>query len=185
MSIYSGFSTRSQEAQYNRLTENLLTLLQSRIIQHLKTNPQQSDFLWAQKFNTIYTSMKSLESHKYLEPKLTESCKGLASYFSLDYSSNPSLPEFQLPRPQPTDSKVALNTPRKKYFSVKPRNEKSQNPKGVSKYYGQIMDNFLSKPKSVSSKKKNASVSIESQDFWLLDDNIRLIEHEQGYMNYY
>ena len=185
MSIYSGFSTRSQETQYNRLIENLLSLMQSRIIQHLKANPIKSDTLWAQKFNSIYTSMKSLESQKYLEPKLTESCKGLASYFSIDYSSNPTLPEFQLPRPQPTSSKKALNTPRKKYFLVKPRNEKSLNPTGVSKYYGQIMDNFLSKPKSVSSKKKNASVSIESQDFWLLDDNIKLIEHEQPYMNNY
>lgn len=185
MSIYSGFSTRNQEAQYNRLTENLLSLMQSRIIQHLKSSPNQADLIWVQKFNAIYSSMKYLETHKYLEPKFSESCRGLASYFSLDSTSNPIIPEFDLPRPNFSISKKGLSSPRKKYFSIKPRQEKPLNPNGVSKYYGQIMDKFLTKPKSVSSKKKTTSVSIDSQDFWLLDDNIRLIEHEQNLMNYY
>lgn len=181
MSIYSGFSTRNQEAQYNRLLENLINLLQTRVLQQLKSSPMPSDQLWYQKFSSIYSNMKNLEMHKYLEPKLTESCKGLASYFSLDFPVDHiySEYEYQLPsRARLNESKKTFSTPRKKNFSFKSRNEKSQKPAVNSGYYGKLMNNFLSDPKTTVAKKKNSSISIETQDFWLLDDNIRLIEHD-------
>ena len=41
MSIYSGFSTRSQEAQYDKNIEALIALLSTRVLQSFKNNPQE------------------------------------------------------------------------------------------------------------------------------------------------
>lgn len=37
MSVYSGFSTRLQESQYLRLTENLIYLMQTKLLALVKT----------------------------------------------------------------------------------------------------------------------------------------------------
>ncbi|OMJ69324.1 hypothetical protein SteCoe_32985 [Stentor coeruleus] len=194
MSVYSGFSTRNQEAQYYRLVENLIILLQSRVLFSLKSNPRTDDSSWVNRFNTIYTNMKNLEYHKYLEPKLSDSVRDLASYFSFDQSIEPIRSEYSVPQFTPrvgSNSIRELNSPKKKNSQKKVNgiserirnNEKKSSSKlGMSKYYGRIMDNFLSKPQSVSPKKEHKGmISMESQDFWLLDDKIQVIENDFDY----
>lgn len=188
MSVYSGFSTRAQEAQYYKFVENLISLLQTRVLFCMKNYPRADDSNWLQKFNSVYNNMKTMEFHKYLEPKLSESCRGLANHFSIDLSMDMSLSNFSSTRPQPfrvNSSSRALMTPRKKTVPIKTK-QKSKTIKekqsagklGMSHYYGRIMDNFLGQPKSVSPMKKSkVTLSMDSQDFWLLDDKITVIDN--------
>ena len=80
-----------------------------------------------------------------------------------------------------------MNTPRKKVQNIKPKNrsvrsKKSMEKIGMSQYYGKIMDNFLGKTKSVRLRKKNKnSFAMDTQDFWLLDDKIKLIDNNIEY----
>jgi hypothetical protein len=186
MSVYSGFSTRSQEAQYYRLVENLIGLLQAKALYCLKHYPRAEDSAWAQRFNSVYNSMKTLELHKYLEPKLSESCTEVANFFSFDVGLDPVFSELNYSEfvPAKTSENKALATPRKKKEVVRTRRsgereKKSTGKLGMSKYYGQIMDNFLAKPKSNPPKKKTkGTISMDSQDFWLLDDRIKVIEND-------
>jgi hypothetical protein len=189
MSIYSGFPTRNQETQYYRLLENLIFLLQSRVLLSLKSQSRPTDISWSKKFTSVYSSLKSLELHKYLEPKLSESCRDLANHFSMDPSTDPIFSDLGSPKMSHlklTSSTKFQTTPRKKQ-QIKPRN-KSERHKvtnqslGMSQYYGKIMDNFLSKPDSLSLKKKmNHETSLDNQDFWLLDDRIKVIDNETKY----
>lgn len=187
MSVYSGFSTRAQEAQYYKLVEGLLTLLQSRVLFCLKKFPRPDDSNWLQRFNSVYNNMKTMEFHKYLEPKLSESCRGLASHFSIDLEMDMSLTNFNSSR-QPfrvNSSSRALITPRKKTVPIKTKQKskiikekQSAGKLGMSQYYGRIMDNFLGQPKSISPMKKSkVTLSMDSQDFWLLDDKITVIDN--------
>jgi hypothetical protein len=185
MSVYSGFSTRVQEAQYYKLVESLIHLLQNKVLFCLKNYPRPEDTSWLQRFNSVYNGLKEMEYHKYLEPKLTSSCKPLASYFSIEYAYEPAIDHFELTKPRPyraNSSSKALITSRPKVQNkgkVKKNFEKEPGGKaGMSRYYGKIMDNFLAQPKSVSPMKKSkATISMDSQDFWLLDDKITLIDN--------
>jgi hypothetical protein len=177
MSIYSGFSTRNQEAQYNRLVENLIALLQAKVLQVLKSSPFNADQAWGQKFNLIYSAMKGLEVHKYLEPKLSESCSGIAKHFFSDDEQDSNFSQFLVEK----NSRVKINESKKNFgkkknLSFRVRGEKLQKPGVVSKYYGKLMNNFLT-PKT-NARKKNTTISVDTQEFWLIDDNIRMIEHE-------
>ncbi|OMJ96247.1 hypothetical protein SteCoe_211 [Stentor coeruleus] len=194
MSVYSGFSTRNQETLYNKLIENLINLLQARVLFSLKNNPHKDDSNWAQKFNSIYSNMKNLEYNKYLEPKFTESVREIASHFYFDISADPIFSDFSIPK---FNSRVGgndireMNLPSKKNSEKKTKGtiqkirnieKKPENILGMSKYYGKIMNNFLTKPQSVSPKKnQRAMISMETQDFWLLDDNIKVIDNEPDY----
>ena len=187
MSVYSGFSTRNQEATYYKLVEGLINLLQSRALYCLKSYPRADDNLWLQKFSNLYSNMKNLEFHKYLEPKLTESCRELASYCSIDISLDPIYSDISYNKFQAikvNNSIKGLSTPRKKQQAVRvktkiEKEKKSTEKLGMSQYYGKIMDNFLGKTKSVSPKKKNKpSMSLDTQDFWLLDDKITVMNND-------
>ncbi|OMJ82815.1 hypothetical protein SteCoe_16412 [Stentor coeruleus] len=194
MSIYSGFSMRSQEVSYNQLVENLILHLQARVLSSLRNNPRKDDLAWAQKFNTIYSNMKNLEYNKNLVPKLTENVREIASHFSFDVSAEPIFSDFSMLKFNP---KVGSDVVREIDFSSKKNSEKKtkgaiqkvKNSKkktesmlGMSKYYGKFMNNFLSKPKSVSPKKDpRTMISMETQDFWLLDDNIQVIDNEPDF----
>lgn len=194
MSVYSGFSTRNQEALYNRLVENLILLLQARVLSSLRNNPRKDDSSWAQKFNNIYSNMKNLEYNKFLEPKLTESVREIASHFSFDVSAEPIFSDFNMPKftPKVVGNVVReINLPSKKNSEKKTKGtiqkmknseKRPENMLGMSKYYGRIMDNFLTKPQSVSPRKdQKAMISMETQDFWLLDDNIQVIDDEPDF----
>jgi hypothetical protein len=184
MSVYSGFSTRIQEASYYKLVESLIYLLQAKVLFCLKTYPRPEDTTWLQRFNSIYNNLKEMEFHKYLEPKLSNSCKGLANYFSIDSSiDNFERVEFEkFTQPRNGNYTKPIVTPRPKVYKEKVKSkakERISEGKGMSKYYGRIMDNFLAQPKSVSPiKKSKATLSMDSQDFWLLDDKITLIDND-------
>lgn len=192
MSVYSGFSTRSQEAQYYKLVEGLISLLQAKALLCLKHFPRPDDNSWLQKFNSTYSSMKNLELHKYLEPKLSESCRELAGHYSMDLPLDPIFSDFSYSKFTPMkleNSNKVINSPRKKQTITKGRNksEKGRDGKGklgMSQYYGKIMDNFLGKKETASTKKRNRSkpgISLDTQDFWLLDDKIKVIDNEYEY----
>ena len=190
MSVYSGFSTRSQEAQYYKLTEGLIYLLQTRALFCLKNYPKPEDRSWLQRFNNVYNNMRNLELHKYLEPKLTESCKELASYFSIDVPMEPVYSDLSYSKftPMKVERSIkALNSPRRKQQTIRVRNKSEKDKKsagklGMSQYYGKIMDNFLGKKETATPKKRNKpSISLDTQDFWLLDDKIKVIDNDYEY----
>ena len=189
MSVYSGFSTRTQESQYYKLVQDLLKILQSRVLISLKSLPRPTDNVWVEKFSQIYTSMKNLEFHKYLEPKLTESCRDLASTFSIDISLDPIYSDLSYSQMQPikiANSIKGLNSPKKKPKDIKIRNRSFRNKeksiRSGSQYYGKMMDGFLAAPETVKHTKNYKSRGLmETQDFWLLDDKIKLIESESYY----
>ena len=80
-----------------------------------------------------------------------------------------------------------LNTPRRKQQTVRTRirsekEKKSAGKLGVSQYYGKIMDNFLGKKETDTPKRRNKpSISLDTQDFWLLDDKIKVIDNDYEY----
>ena len=120
--------------------------------------------------------MKSLEFQKYIEPKLSESCREIADYYSEDISLEPIVKPIQI-----HNSIEKFEKPNTKQqirrFRNKIEGEGGNNDKlGMSQYYGKILDNFLGKPKSISQKKRNKpSISLDTQDFWLLNDKIKVI----------
>jgi hypothetical protein len=69
MSIYGGFTTRHQESVYNDLTLQLLDLMQQRLLEHPAL---KEDLVWSHQLSKVVKSMKLLEQHKYLDPKLTQ-----------------------------------------------------------------------------------------------------------------
>lgn len=69
MSIYSGFPTREDEKNYNKLLVKLITTLQSHVLQLTcgLISPEM-----ANKYTRIISKMQTYEEHKYLPPKFTE-----------------------------------------------------------------------------------------------------------------
>ena len=128
--------------------------------------------------------MKSLEFQKYIEPKLSESCREIADYYSEDISLEPMYSDLSYPIVKPIQIHNSIekfekpNTKQQiRRFRNKIEGEGGNNDKlGMSQYYGKILDNFLGKPKSISQKKRNKpSISLDTQDFWLLNDKIKVI----------
>jgi len=71
MSIYSGFGTRLQENSYNKLTLQLISLLNKRVTAH-SNNEQVDEEAFKNELLKTYNCMTKLEMHKYLEPKYTQ-----------------------------------------------------------------------------------------------------------------
>jgi hypothetical protein len=72
MSIYSGFATRSQEEIYDHFLEGVLYILQKRVLKFYH-NEKADEEKFISSLNKLYHQMKSMEKHKYLEPKLSTS----------------------------------------------------------------------------------------------------------------
>jgi hypothetical protein len=68
MSIYSGFPTREDETNYNRLLARLMSTMQEHILE-LSQGSIESHF--GNKYNRIINKMQAYEEHKYLPPKFT------------------------------------------------------------------------------------------------------------------
>jgi len=88
MSVYSGFATRLLESQYNALLCKLLALLELRVSAALHSNSLEND-PWSHSFSTVFSSMQKLEGQKYLPPKFSHYCRGLAQ--QLYASASPQL----------------------------------------------------------------------------------------------
>jgi hypothetical protein len=69
MSVYGGFTTRHQESVYNDLTLKLLDLMQQRLLEHPAL---KEDLVWSHQLSKVVKSMRQLEQHKYLDPKLSQ-----------------------------------------------------------------------------------------------------------------
>ena len=74
-------------------------------------------------------NLKNMEFHKYLEPKLSESCKGLASHFSIDVSLDSSMEFFNSTKPQlrVNSSSRGIVTSRKKTVPIRPKQKPATN----------------------------------------------------------
>jgi hypothetical protein len=88
MQTFSGFNTKKQESLYNNCLEDLLRLLQSKII------PQPQKLLKKQfkiTFEDIYLNLIKLEQSKFALPKFSESLKEMADFYEIKNHSG--LPE--------------------------------------------------------------------------------------------
>lgn len=65
MSIYSGFATRIQEETYDQLVEDLLFVLQKRIIKFYNKEPAD-EFKFFEVLRHLHHQMAKMEEHKYL-----------------------------------------------------------------------------------------------------------------------
>jgi hypothetical protein len=74
MSIYSGFPTREDETNYNRLLVRLITTMQEHIMDLSQGNITAN---FGNKYNRIINKMQNYEEHKYLPPKFTALLKPL------------------------------------------------------------------------------------------------------------
>lgn len=71
MSIYSGFATRLQEETYDDCVDSVLYILQKRIIKFYQGEHADEDKFLSMLLK-INNQMKSMEAHKYLEPKSSQ-----------------------------------------------------------------------------------------------------------------
>lgn len=73
MSIYSGFSNRQSEDNYNQLLVCIVQLLSQKTLIWLKENEHDSDSVWrfCQKYSRLEKRMRQLEERKYHPPKLS------------------------------------------------------------------------------------------------------------------
>jgi hypothetical protein len=82
MSVYSGFSTRTQEKNYNALIEFVL----NHIISHLMSSP--SCFIngvifnekFSKKLHRAYLLLRKLEDSKYMKPHLSKPLEPMITY---------------------------------------------------------------------------------------------------------
>lgn len=81
MSIYSGFATRQQEELYSSYVEALIGLLQKRILRLYRCE-QTDEAKFGSTLRKIHGSMHKMESHKYLEPKLSTAFGELVGHFA-------------------------------------------------------------------------------------------------------
>ncbi|CAG9330748.1 unnamed protein product [Blepharisma stoltei] len=204
MSVYSGFSTRLQETQYYKLTENLIYLLQAKILSLAKLISHEDED-WVKQFNITYNQMAKLELHKYLEPKFSDSCKNLAMHYSSyyledEYNKQPSVKSIsrerslvnQMSRTERFISQTPQRRTKPKIQTKKFHRHSYQNSETLnqtpsqSRYYSKIMNSFLKgTPKNAVSKnpsrwskkkKREETLNLDLQDFWLIDDKIQLID---------
>ena len=79
MSIYSGFATRVLEQNYDNLVEDLLYVLQKRIMKfYKKEEADEEKFLSI--LSHIYSQLHGMEKAKYLEPKTSESISDFVTF---------------------------------------------------------------------------------------------------------
>ena len=72
MSIYSGFATRQQEEHYDQLVDDLIFVLQKRLLKFY--NRQEADeSKFVDVLQHLHSQMHKMEEHKYLEPKTSRS----------------------------------------------------------------------------------------------------------------
>jgi hypothetical protein len=167
MSVYSGFSTRYQESQYNRLIQKLIDLLQYRVKANIK-DFRINDHSWGKQFLSIYQQMAEMEVHKYLNPKFSESCKEIVKLYTPQFPKKlnnypRSFRNFNKPSYSPRKfkkiTKIDGNTPAK------------------SEYYDKLMNSFLEKGRmSCSPPKPRRRLDFNHHEFWLIDDKIQVIK---------
>ncbi|EAS06518.2 endo-1,4-beta-xylanase, putative (macronuclear) [Tetrahymena thermophila SB210] len=76
MSIYSGFSTRKQEYEYNICVDQILSLLSTRTIKHICGEKVDED-KFRKIFKKLFKILQKMEVHKYLNPKFSETLSSL------------------------------------------------------------------------------------------------------------
>lgn len=159
MSIYSGFSTRNQESLYGKLCEDLISTLAARVLKALKSEPTD-DTYFSRTIVSIYTKMGKLELHKYLPPKLSQSCTKLAVFCATIYpfSQTDSLESFSPPRNN-YELPLILEEPKTSHrrpnrstmeYREKSRNSPVREPSSTT-YYQKVMEKY----KKTAGKEKN------------------------------
>ena len=82
MSVYNGFSSRSQELVYNKALYNTVFLLQLRISKLFKGD-KFDDIKFGKVLTKLYARMYSLEQHKIVPPKYSFALKDLADFLGI------------------------------------------------------------------------------------------------------
>lgn len=170
MSIYSGFSTRLQESQYNVLIQRLISLLQFRVKANMN-HQEINDYSWGKKFTAVYKQMVELELHKYLEPKFSKSCEDIAK----DFYRSPRRMLINYPS-MARNLTIPKNSARKIKKGKKVISRHRETPVKTN-YYGNIMNSYLKKGRmSHSPEKIRKKLDYNHHEFWLIDDKIEIIK---------
>ncbi|CAD8142776.1 unnamed protein product [Paramecium pentaurelia] len=83
MSVYSGFSTRALENEYNQCLLQLITILVKRCSLALSINQLQDDTKFAGNFGKLYGHIQKLEEYKYAPPKYSIVLKELSEQIGI------------------------------------------------------------------------------------------------------
>ncbi|CAD8067593.1 unnamed protein product [Paramecium sonneborni] len=83
MSVYSGFSTRALESEYNQCVLQLITILAKRCALALQIQQLQDDTKFAGNFGKLYGQIKKLEECKYAPPKYSVALKELSEQIGI------------------------------------------------------------------------------------------------------
>ncbi|CAD8063671.1 unnamed protein product [Paramecium sonneborni] len=83
MSVYSGFSTRALESEYNQCILQLITILAKRCALALQIQQLQDDTKFTGNFGKLYGQIKKLEECKYAPPKYSVVLKELSEQIGI------------------------------------------------------------------------------------------------------
>ena len=158
-------------ANYVGIFQTLIRMLQSQVLQSLKTRFEQS---WSIKFLEVYDQMTSFELKYPRDPKFSISCKELCNYLENEKHQNrpKNMIKKVYTKSRPSSIYKHISIPSISYTSNSP----SSRIKTASRYYSKIMNNFLSVRTPISIKQKKKSENLENKDFWLIGDDIKYIE---------
>ena len=170
MSIYSGFSTRQQENIYGKLCEDLITVLATRVLKALKSEPVD-DTIFSRTLVSIYSKMGKMELHKYLPPKLSQSCTKLAVFCTTIYpfSQNESIESFSKLEPElPLIQEVPVSS-RKRNIRSNLQNRGKSNFSPVrapssSSYYEKVMEKYRKPEKNIKIFEKGTAECVQLND---------------------
>lgn len=155
MSVYSGFSTRSQESYYDTLCMSLIVSLSQRVLKALR-HEAVDDEKFSKTIANIYKKLTEIELHKYIPPKVSECLQDLAGFCHKNFNTRPHSID-RVPKRFSPEKTFASKTPNlsfldkiieeapklqrshKKYSKKKnPRVETSNHP-----YYESMMSKYL------------------------------------------
>jgi len=158
MSVYSGFSTRSQESYYDTLCMSLIVSLSQRVLKALR-HEAVDDEKFSKTITNIHKKLIEIELHKYLPPKASECLQDLVGFCHKNFNTRPHSIGREVPKRFSPDKTFGSKTPNlsfldkiieeapklqrshKKYSKNKagnPRVETSNHP-----YYESMMSKYL------------------------------------------
>ena len=164
---------------YSALIETLIQLMQNQILQLVKLHGV--DKLWVNRFIGTCNKMANYELKHIQEVNFSESCKELWQYLNRDISTQQSIRSRGTSMGNSSSKKRSASI--YKHISMNsvvagPSNMLSVRKKTPANiYYSKIMNTFLNpKHSSVQVSKKRQRKVADDKDFWVLGDEIKLID---------
>ncbi|KAM3134853.1 hypothetical protein pb186bvf_013022 [Paramecium bursaria] len=84
MSVYSGFSSKQLETQYNKLIVSLIKVLQRRILKFYKQE-EADEIAFKQIITDTKTKLNQMEQSKYCQPYISEYLQDISECLKIDF----------------------------------------------------------------------------------------------------